>query len=404
MKKVAIFAPLAAFALALAAAPAYAEPAPTVTVAKAQGGRVAPGQYIVTLKDGASLDAVLAHGGVKETLHRYENALNGFAARLTPANIKKLSSDARVISIEEDRISFQSGVQTNPPSWGLDRIDQAQQAPNQTYQYNSTGAGVHAYILDSGIYAAHPDFGGRASVAYDATGGDGSDCSGHGTHIAGTIGGTTYGVAKEVSLHAVKWYNTCDGGNASDLIEGVDWVIANAQRPAVASFSNNYYWAHPSADSVKQAFNRLSNAGIFVAVSAGNNGGNACSYPPANAAGATTVAAIDSDGLALNVDFPDGSTAQSNIGGCVDIWAPGGHIISAGLDGGSKMMSGTSMAAPHVAGVAALYKATYGDASAATIRSWLTSHATPNVVTNYTKAMEWLWGVTPNLLLNTSGL
>ncbi|MFC7732670.1 S8 family peptidase [Actinomadura keratinilytica] len=376
---------LAAVPLAVAGAlPAGAAPAaPAVPVAMAAAGQGVAGQYIVTLKKGVSVDSTVAKRGIR-TQHRFGKVLNGFSAKLTDDQLSKLRTTPGVASIEQDAVITVDATQNNPPSWGLDRIDQTNLPLSRSYTYNSTGAGVNAYIIDTGIYTAHSDFGGRAANVYDALGGNGQDCNGHGTHVAGTVGGAAYGVAKAVNLRGVRVLNCSGSGTTSGVIAGMNWVASNHVKPAVANMSLGGGYS----SSLNTAANNLASSGVFLAVAAGNETTNACNRSPASAANATTVAASTST---------DARASYSNYGSCVHLYAPGSSITSAWLNGGTNTISGTSMATPHVAGTAALYKATYGDASFSTIRSWLVSNATSGVITGNVSG-------TPNLLLNKRSL
>lgn len=368
---------VAAAVLLVAGLTAPASAAPLVAVTAAPAGQGISGQYIITLKKGASISAAVSRSH-SSPLYRYGKVLNGFAARLSSAQLTNLRSDSSVAAIEEDGVMRIDTTQTNPPSWGLDRIDQRPLPLSASYTYTSTGSSVYAYVIDTGIYTANSDFGGRASVAYDALGGNGQDCNGHGTHVAGTIGGTSYGVAKSVRLRAVRVLNCSGSGTNSQVIAGMNWVATNHVNPAVANMSLGGGYS----SSVNSAANNLANSGVFLAVAAGNSGANACNYSPSSAASVTAVAASSRT---------DTKPSWSNYGSCVTLYAPGVDIVSDYLSGTSTL-SGTSMASPHVAGVAALYKATYGNASSSTIRSWLISNATTGAITNNPSG-------TPNRLL-----
>ncbi|MCW2919171.1 MAG: peptidase and in kexin sedolisin [Actinomycetia bacterium] len=362
------------------AAPASA--APLVPVTTAAAGHGISGQYIITLKKGASISAAVSQSH-SSPLYRYGKVLNGFAAKLSSTQLSRLRANSSVAAIEQDGVMTADSTQSNPPSWGLDRVDQRPLPLSLSYTYTSTGSGVYAYVIDTGIYTANSDFGGRAAVAYDALGGNGQDCNGHGTHVAGTIGGTSYGEAKSVQLRAVRVLDCNGSGTYSQVIAGMNWVATNHSNPAVANMSLGGSYS----SSVNSAANSLASSGVFLAVAAGNSGANACNYSPSSAANATVVAASSST---------DTKPSWSNYGSCVHLYAPGVNIVSDYLNS-TATLSGTSMATPHVVGVAALYKATYGNASYSTIRSWLTSNATSGKITNNPSG-------TPNLLLYTNGL
>jgi subtilisin family serine protease len=346
-----------------------------------------PGRYIVQFRKGSSsslADAALVSqrfGGSVERV--YSAALNGAVMTLSASAAAALRNDARVLSVEQDQVFSLSTVQNNPPSWGLDRIDQRARPLGQSFTYNVSGNGVTAYIIDTGINFAQADFGGRAVTGYDAitAGGTALDCNGHGTHTAGTVGSTTYGVAKGVRLVAVRVLD-CDGnGTTSTVIAGVDWVTQHASRPAVANMS----LGGGLSAALNTAVENSILAGVSYAVSAGNSTADACTQSPAAAASVISVGATGSS---------DDFAYFSNYGTCVDINAPGVNITSLwiGASGTTNTISGTSMASPHVAGVAALYLQTNPSATPAQVRSALTSNATPNVITGLPAA-------TPNLLL-----
>ena len=302
--------------------------------------------------------------------HVYQNALNGFAVEMSPEDAEALSQDFRVKFVEEDGVVTADATQSNPP-WGLDRIDQRSRPLNAIYTFNYTASNVRAYVIDTGIRTAHGQFGGRASNVFDAFGGNGQDCNGHGTHVAGTVGGSTFGVAKSVQLRGVRVLNCSGSGTNSGVIAGVDWVRLNHQAPAVANMS----LGGGASSALDTAVNNLSNAGVPIAVAAGNSNTNACNSSPARAANAITVGSTTTT---------DARSSFSNFGSCLDIFAPGSGILSAWWTSNTATatLSGTSMASPHVAGVAALYKGQNPGASAATVRNAIVNGATTNVVTN----------------------
>lgn len=359
----------------------------------ARVGAQIPGRYIVTLKPGENPQSVLAITKAKAT-HVYDSALNGFSAELDTGQLNALRHHDAVQAIEPDQAIVGSSystqvLDTSGQPWGVDRIDQ-RTGLSRTFSWweSGAGSGVRAYVIDSGIATSHPDFGGRAQNLYDVFGGNGQDCNGHGTHVAGTIGGFTHGVAKSVLLRGIRVLSCANGGTISGMIAGVDYVRRNAIKPAVANMSVEA----PYSEALNTAVYNLVNSGVFVAVAAGNGDGygnpvNACTKSPASANGTLTVA---------SVDWYDTKASDSNYGGCVDIYAPGVSVRSAYLNGTTTVMSGTSMATPHVTGVAALLKSDYGDQAPATIVSWITSAATTNVVQRNIVG-------TPNRLLFMSG-
>ena len=260
-----------------------------------------------------------------------------------------------------------------PATWGLDRIDQRDLPLNNTYNYNQTGQAVHAYIIDTGMRATHQQFTGRVGNGADFVGdGQGTnDCHGHGTHVAGTTGGTTYGVAKLVTLHAVRVLNCQGSGTNSGVIAGVDWVTANHGSPAVANMS----LGGGISTALDSAVNNSVNSGVSYAVAAGNSNANACNSSPARAPAANTVGSTTST---------DARSSFSNFGTCLDIFAPGSSITSAWntSDTATNTISGTSMASPHVAGAIALYLQTNPGASPSTVTNALIANSTLNHVTN----------------------
>ncbi|MBA2670941.1 MAG: S8 family peptidase [Gemmatimonadetes bacterium] len=346
----------------------------------AASGRGIEGSYIVVLKDGATSKSVLAVMGIDPRFEYDVATLNGFAAELNEGQLTALRRNPAVAYVEEDQIIEPIATQSNA-TWGLDRIDQRSRPLNGTYVYNRTGAGVYAYVIDSGILTAHNQFGGRAANVWDGTGGNGQDCNGHGTHVAGTIGGSVHGVAKQVRLRGVRVFGCTGGSSNSLIISAVDWVRQNRVNPAVANMSIG----GGVSSALNTAVNNLAASGVFVAVAAGNENQNACNVSPASASGVYTVASSTST---------DAKSSFSNYGSCVNIYAPGSSITSAWYTSTSatNTISGTSMASPHVAGLAALIKETNTTASHSAIATWMTDNATTNVISGNVTG-------TPNRLL-----
>jgi len=334
-------------------------------LALAEPGRAIPDAFIVQLKDGADARSVAAVAGVSPKY--VYSVINGFAATLNPGQLTALRNNPNVALIEQDQVVNTVATQSSA-TWGIDRIDQRALPRSGTYNYTSTASTVYAYIIDTGIYTAHTNFGGRATNVFDAFGGNGNDCNGHGTHVAGTVGSSTYGVAKSVKLRGVRVLDCAGSGSNSGVIAGIDHVRLNHTKPAVANMSLGGGYS----STINTAVTNLANAGVFVVVAAGNDNANACNYSPASATAVTTVGATTST---------DARASYSNYGSCVDVYAPGSSITSTWSNGSTNTISGTSMASPHVAGVGALYKATYGDASQDTVNSWIVNNATLNVVT-----------------------
>jgi subtilisin family serine protease len=373
-------AAVSAAALGLTAiAPAQAAPAEGRIVGAGSKSAVKD-SYIVVLKDGAGLastsaagrNVVTRHGGVVE--HTYRAALNGYAARMTAAEARRLAADSAVAQVIQDTTVSIDATQANPPSWGLDRIDQAALPLNRSYTYPDTaGSGVTAYIIDTGVRITHADFGGRASYGYDAVQNDlvAQDGNGHGTHVAGTVAGASYGVAKKARIVAVRVLNNAGSGTTAQVVAGIDWVTANAVKPAVANMS----LGGGANTAIDTAVRNSIASGVTYAVAAGNDGANASSYSPARVSEAITVGATTSTDARAN---------YSNYGSVLDLFAPGSSITSAWRtsDTASNTISGTSMATPHVAGAAAVYLAGHPTASPPQVATALTSAATTGAVTS----------------------
>jgi Subtilase family/Bacterial Ig domain/Peptidase inhibitor I9 len=311
-----------------------------------------------------------AHDGAVTSVYQY--ALKGFAAELTADQAAALTNDPRVAYVEPDQV-FHTLATQSPATWGLDRVDQRDLPLNNTYTYNQTGQGVQAYIIDTGIRASHQEFAGRIGNGFTSVndGNGTNDCHGHGTHVAGTVGGTTYGLAKQVTLHAVRVLSCSGSGSNAGVIAGVDWVTQNHGSPAVANMS----LGGGISTALDQAVANSISSGVSYAIAAGNSNANACNSSPARVASANTVGATTNT---------DARSSFSNFGTCVDIFAPGSNITSSWntSDSATNTISGTSMATPHVAGALALYLQTNPGASPATATQALINNSTPNKVTN----------------------
>ena len=301
----------------------------------------------------------------------YANALKGYSVTMSPTEAEALSRNERVQYVEEDSVVTVSSTQPNA-GWNLDRIDQRNLPLDTNYSYTQTGAGAHVYVIDTGIRITHQEFGGRANVVFDAINDGNLDCNGHGTHVAGTVGGATFGVAKNVSLHSARVLR-CDGSGAvSDIVSAVDWITAHRINPAVVNISIT---AAGSLPPLETAVTNSIASGVVYTISAGNGNYDACGYSPGRTPNAITVGATaQADDRAL----------FSNYGSCIDVFAPGYEIISAGnaSDTAIRQLNGTSMAAPLVAGAAAIYRGANPSASSTTVIQAVLNAATAGVVTN----------------------
>ncbi|MFI2489175.1 S8 family peptidase [Promicromonospora kroppenstedtii] len=390
----------AGIAIALAAAPAAAamtSAAPDEAPAPVAGALIED-SYIVVLKDSdvsrkqvrsAASSLVQEYGG--EVRHSYTNAVRGFSASMSAEQAERLEADPSVAYVEQNRVMTASDTQSPVPSWGLDRIDQEALPLDDSYTYGNSGSGVTAYIIDTGILNSHEDFGGRAVSGTDTVDGDddATDCAGHGTHVAGTVGGSAHGVAKDVSLVGVRVLDCSGSGSFDGVIAGIDWVTADheAGAPAVANMSLGGGFSQAVNDAVSAAVAD----GVTFALAAGNDyAADACDGSPSSTPEAITVGATEDT---------DARAVYSNIGTCVDIFAPGTDITSAWYTGDSdtNTISGTSMATPHVAGAAALVLGGNPSATPAEVGDALTGAAVQGAVTDPGTG-------SPNLLLNVSGL
>ncbi|HSH02368.1 MAG TPA: S8 family peptidase [Anaerolineae bacterium] len=350
---------------------------------------VIPGQYIVVIKDqpGKSTAAAASSSAQREVrrmggsiVHNYNHAITGFSARMSANAVEALRKNPNVAYIEADQT-----VQVNV-TWGLDRVDQRNLPLDNSYSPSNNGSGVDAYIIDTGVRSTHNEFGNRVVGGYTAIN-DGrgyEDCNGHGTHVAGTVGGNQYGVANGVTLYAIRVLDCNGSGSNSGVIAGVNWVASHhtGNNPAVANMS----LGGGASSALDSAVNSAINDGVFFAVAAGNDyAQNACNYSPARVAAAYTVGSTTNS---------DARSNFSNVGTCLDIFAPGSNITSAWYQNNSQTntISGTSMATPHVAGAAALYLAANNSASPSAVSNYLTSNATSGVLSDVRSG-------SPNLLL-----
>ena len=367
--------------------------APTSSLTRAAAPSLKPatgasiaGRYIVVFKSGVQdVDGEVRHLSARHGAgirHTYKAALKGMAIELSDAKVAALRAEPSVAYVEQDQVMSINTTQSGA-TWGIDRVDQRNLPLSGTYSYGADGTGVTVYIIDTGINFTHTEYAGRAFTGIDevTAGGTAADCNGHGSHVSGTVGGTVYGVAKQVKLVAVRVLDCSGSGSTSGVIAGIDWVTANRVLPAAANMSLGGGFSA----SLNTAVENSIASGVVYGIAAGNSSADACTFSPASAPSAITVGATD---------ISDGFASFSNFGTCVDINAPGVNITSAwiGSNTATNTISGTSMATPHVVGVAALYLQANPAATPLQARNALVSNGTPNVITS-------LRSGTPNTLL-----
>ncbi len=353
---------------------------PVANVASAQQDQ-SEGSYIVVLKgsnSSSSVEADISRAGGR-TERRFTRVLNGLSVRIKNSELSRLRNNPNVLSVEPDQQMFAVDTQSPTPSWGLDRIDQRSLPLNSTFTATAQGSGVDTYIVDTGIFASHTEFTGRLAAGFSsiADSNGTNDCNGHGTHVAGTTAGTIYGIAKSATLIPVRVLDCSGSGSNSGVIAGLDWIVAHhiSGKAAVVNMS----LGGGASTALDTAVQNVINDGIVMVVAAGNSNVDACSTSPARATNALTVGAT---GQYSAGESTDSRSSYSNYGPCLDIFAPGSRITSSWIGGSTatNTISGTSMASPHVAGVAAVLFGRYPGSTASEIASMLLTSATPNVV------------------------
>lgn len=341
-----------------------------------KAGQPVPDQYIVVFKPGLAspkdTEKELVAKNNATVKFSYGHAIDGFAAVIPPDRIDNVRSHPNVAYVEQDLYVGPEDVVSPAPSWGLDRIDQRNLPLSNSYNDINEGVGVHTYVIDTGVRLTHAEFAGRMRNGYDAitAGGTANDCNGHGTHVASTVAGATYGVADKALVHPVRVLDCNGSGSNASVIAGIDWVRTNHIKPAVANMS----LGGSASSSLDTAVNNATNSGVTFVVAAGNSNANACNYSPARVPAAITVGATTNT---------DARASFSNFGTCLDIFAPGQNITAGWSTGdtATNTISGTSMASPHVAGAAALYLNTNPGATPSTVRAALVNNSTVNKVT-----------------------